>query len=179
MKATHFLGFIIALLLFSCNSEPSLQRYFVDNSENKEFISIDVSSNIMNLDKAKLSVDEKKALASFNKVNIIAFKMDSAKTKTKQLEIESAKVKQILKGKAYQELMKVGSKGNFASISFVGDEDDIDEFVVYAKGKETGFALVRILGNDMNPNNIISILELLKNANLNLEQLKPLEGIMK
>lgn len=179
MKLAHFLGFMIALMLFSCNKEPSLQRYFVDNSENRDFISLDVSSNVINVDKAKLTSDEKDALASFDKMNIIAFTMDSAKTKGKRLEIETAKVKQILKGKDYQELMKIGSAGNSASISFVGDENHIDEFVVYAKGKENGFALVRILGNDMNPNNIMSILSLMKNANLNMEQLKPLEGLMK
>ena len=105
--------------------------------------------------------------------------MDSAKTKTKQFEIESAKVKQILKGKEYQELMKVGSGTNAASISFVGDEDKIDEFVIYAKGKNTGFAIVRILGDDMNPNNVMSILSIVKNSGIDMEQLKPLEGLMK
>lgn len=179
MKLAHIIGFIIAVLLLSCNSEPSLQRYFVDNSENKDFISVDISSNIINVDKAKLTLEEKKALESFDKMNILAFRMDSAKTKTKQFEIEVAKVHQILKGKDYQELMKVGSGKNSASISFVGNEDHINEFIVYAKGKDTGFALVRVLGDDMNPNNIMSILSIMKNANVDIEQLKPLEGLIK
>jgi hypothetical protein len=179
MKVAHFIGIVIALMLFSCNSEPSLQRYFVDNTENKDFVSVDVSSNIINVDKAKLTSEEKEALESFDKVNILAFRMDSAKTKAKQFEVESAKVKQILKGKDYQELMKVGSGSNSASISFVGDEDKIDEFVIYAKGKDTGFALVRVLGDDMNPNNIMSILSIIKNSGIDMEQLKPLEGLVK
>ncbi|WNM18794.1 DUF4252 domain-containing protein [Flavobacterium capsici] len=179
MKLAHLIGFIIAAMLLSCNSEPSLQRYFVDNSESKDFISVDVSSNIINVDKAKLSAEEKNALESFDKMNIIAFKMDSTGTKQKQFEAETAKIKQILKGEDYQELMKVGSGSNSASISFVGDEDHINEFVVYAKGKDTGFALVRILGDDMNPNNIMSILAIMKNANVDMAQLKPLEGLVK
>lgn len=178
MKLAHLIGFIIALILFSCNSETSLQRYFVDNSESKDFISIDVSSNIINVDKAKLTSEEKKALESFDKMNIIVFKMDSAKSKKNQFETETAKIKKILKGKDYQELIKVGSANNAASISFVGDENHINEFVVYAKGKDTGFAIIRILGNDMNPNNVMSILSIMKNADIDLEQLKPLEGLM-
>ncbi|HPW97365.1 MAG TPA: DUF4252 domain-containing protein [Flavobacterium sp.] len=179
MKLVYLIGFTIVMMLFSCHSEPSLQRYFVDNLENKDFVSLDVSSNIINIDKAKLTSEEKDALESFEKMNILLFKMDSAKTKTKQFEIESAKVKQILKGKEYQELMKVGSGTNAASISFVGDEDKIDEFVIYAKGKDTGFAIVRILGDDMNPNNVMSILSIIKNSGIDMEQLKPLEGLMK
>ncbi|MGV9004651.1 DUF4252 domain-containing protein [Flavobacterium sp.] len=179
MKIAYLLGLLTALMLLSCNDKPSLQRYFVDHSENKDFVSVDVSSNIINVDKTKLSIEELEALKSFDKMNIIAFKMDSAKTKTKEFEVESAKVKAILKGKEYHELMKVGSSSNSASISFVGDENHINEFVVYAKNKDAGFALVRILGDDMNPNNIMSILSILKNADIDMEQLKPLQGLMK
>ena len=179
MKIEYFIGFMFSLLLLSCTSEPTLQRYFVDNSEKKEFVSVDVSSSILNVDKSKLNLEEKNALASFDKMNIIAFKIDSAKTNTKEFDQETAKVKAILKGKEYQELMKVGSGNNAASISFVGDENHINEFVIYAKSKESGFTLVRILGNDMNPNNIMSLLSIMKNANIDMEQLKPLEGLMK
>jgi hypothetical protein len=177
MKISRLIGIVLAVSLLSCKSEPSLQRYFVDNSESKDFILLDVSSTILNTDKAKLTVEEKKALASFDKMNILAFKMDS--TKTKQYQSETAKVKQLLKGKDYQELMKVGSGSNSASISFVGDDDHINEFVVFAKGSKSGFAVIRILGNDMSPANIMSILSIMKNSNVDLKQLKPLEGLMK
>jgi len=45
--------------------------------------------------------------------------------------------------------------------------------------REAGFAVVRILGNDMNPNNIMNMLSLIKNANVDMEQLKPLQGFIK
>ncbi len=179
MKIVCFIGFLATVLFVSCNSEPTLQRYFVDNSEKKEFVSLDVSSSILNVDKSKLNLEEKNALASFDKMNIIAFKIDSAKTNTKEFEAEIAKVKAILRGKEYQELMKVGSGNNAASISFVGDENHINEFVIYAKSKESGFTLVRVLGDDMNPNNIMSLLSIMKNADIDVDQLKPLEGLMK
>jgi len=177
MKVAFYLAVLVSLFLSSCNNEPSLQKYFVENSEKKGFVAVDVSSNIINADKTKLTADQKTALASFKKMNIIAFKLD--KNNKTEYDAESQKVTQILKGKDYQELMKVGSGKDAASVSFVGDENHINEFVLFAKKKENGFAVVRILGNDMNPNNIMSMLSILKSSNVNMEQLKPLQGLIK
>ena len=70
-----FLLAIVALTL-SCKQEASLQKYFVESGEKKEFMALDVSSSILNINETKLSASEKKALASFDKVNILAFKKD-------------------------------------------------------------------------------------------------------
>ncbi len=177
MRLAFYLAILISLLLSSCNSEPTLQKYFVDNSEKKSFIALDLSSSILNLEKTKLTSEQKTALASFDKMNVLAFKLD--KTNQKEYEIESQKVTQILKGKDYQELIKVGSGKDGASVSFVGDENHINEFILFAKKKENGFGVVRILGKDMNPNNIINMISLLKSSNINMEQLKPLQALIK
>ncbi|MCZ8331812.1 MAG: DUF4252 domain-containing protein [Flavobacterium sp.] len=177
MKFSVIIAILIAVLLSSCNDEQSLQRYFVNNSENKDFIVLDVTSTILNLDKAKLSSEQKTALESFDKLNILAFRKDS--TNAPKFETESKKVNQILKAKEYQELMKVNSGTDVASVSFVGSEDNIKEFIFYAKRDENGFAVVRVLGEDMNPNNILTLMTVLKESKIDLEQLKPLEGLMK
>jgi hypothetical protein len=75
--------------------------------------------------------------------------------------------------------MKIGSGKDGASVSFVGDENDIDEFIFFAKNQDNGFAVVRILGNDMNPNNIMNMIGILQIANVDMEQLKPLQGLLK
>ena len=176
MKLAFITAFFVALLLASCNSEPSLQKYFVENSEKKDFIALDVSSSILNADKTKLTAEQKTALQSFDKMNIIAFKVND---KNKEFyEVESDKVSQILKNDNYQELMKVGSGKDAASVSYVGDEDHIGEFILFAKKKENGFAIVRILGKDMNPNNILTMLSVLKDSNIDMDQLKPLQELM-
>jgi hypothetical protein len=168
---------LTALVLISCNNEPTLQKYFVENSEKNNFVVVDISPSILNVDKTKLTAEQKTALSSFDKMNILAFKLDE---KNKEVyEAESQKVAQIMKGKDYQQLMKVGSGNDAASISFVGDEDNINEFVVFAKRKENGFAVVRILGNDMNPNNIMTMLSVLREANIDTAQLAPLKDLMK
>jgi hypothetical protein len=178
MKATIFTSaFLVLLTLISCNSEPSLQKYFVENTENKDFIALDVSPNILNVDKAKLSTEQTEALNSFDKMNILAFKANDKNQA--QFETERAKVKAILKNPKYQELMKVGSGKDGASVSFVGTDENIEEFVIFANRKENGFAVVRVLGKNMNPNNIMTLMTVLKESKINMEQLKPLQQLIK
>lgn len=172
-----FFTVLVSLFLSGCNNEPTLQKYYVENSGKQGFMTVDVSSSIINTEKTQLTPEQKKALESFDKMNILAFKSDE--TNTAEYDAESQKVTDILKGKGYSELMKIGSGKDGASVSYVGDENHINEFVFFAKKKENGFAIVRILGNDMNPNNIMNMISLLQKANVNLEQLKPLQGLVK
>jgi hypothetical protein len=45
--------------------------------------------------------------------------------------------------------MKYSSGVESASVSYLGT-DDIDEFVLFANSKDAGFAVIRVLGTDMN-----------------------------
>ncbi|WP_396193607.1 DUF4252 domain-containing protein [Flavobacterium sp.] len=177
MRFAFFTAVLVSLFLMSCSNEPSLQKYFVENSEKKDFVMLDVSPSIINVDEVKLTPEQKTALQSFDKMNILVFKSND---KNKSLyQSETKKLGTILKGQDYQELMWVGSGKDGASVSFVGEDDDIDEFIFYAKNQDNGFAVVRILGNDMNPNNIMNMISVLQSAKVDMEQLKPLQGLLK
>jgi len=166
---------ILAGALVSCQSEPTLQQYFVEKTEDKNFVAVDVSPTILNLDQSKLSVEQKTALEQFDKMNILAFK---AVDNPALYEAEKTKVKTLLKGEKYQELMKFGSGGAGGSLSFVGDDDEhIDEFILFANQKESGFAVVRILGDDMNPTGVMNLLSVLPMSNIDQSELKPLQEI--
>jgi len=178
MKVILFIITLLAGLVFgSCNSEPTLQKYFVENTENKDFIALDISSNILNVDKAKLTVAQQDAIHSFDKVNVLAFKLND-KNKA-QFEAERAKINLILKDTIYQQLMKFGSGKQNASVSYVGNDDHIKEFVFFANKNDAGFAVVRVLGKDMNPTNIMNMITVLKESKIDLEQLKPLQELIK
>lgn len=138
---------------------------------------MDISPNILNVDKAKLSAEQNEALNSFDKMNILAFKANQ--NNQTEFEAERNKVKTILKDPKYQELMKFGSGKEGASVSYVGSDDNIKEFVIFANRKENGFAVVRVLGEDMNPNNIMTLMSVLQNSKIDMEQLKPLEQLLK
>ena len=76
MKKIFFLTIALSLVVASCNSKPSLQKYFVDHQEKPGFLALDVSPSILKLDKTKLTPEQSKALASFDKMNILAYKID-------------------------------------------------------------------------------------------------------
>ena len=165
------------IFVSSCETKPTLQKYFVKNTESADFVAVDITPSVINIDKAKLNLDEKAALASFDKMNILAYKTDS--THFEKYDQEIKEVKSLLKNQNYQQLMKVGSGSDGAAIYFVGDETHIDEFVVLASKKENGFAVVRVLGNDMNPTHVLNMVQLLRKTDLKLDQLKPLQELMK
>ena len=77
-----------------------MQKFFVESAEKKDFIALDLTSSILNLDKAQLSVEQEKALASFDKMNIIAIK--ATPKNQAEYEAEKSKLKTILKGEEYR-----------------------------------------------------------------------------
>jgi hypothetical protein len=177
MRIIVYLAIAVSLFFVGCSNEPTLQKFFVENSEKKDFIALDLSSNILKIDETKLSLEQKSALKSFDKMNIIAFQTNGKNEK--EYLLEKDKINTILKDKEYQQLIKVGSGSDGASISFVGTEDKIDEFILFANKKDKGFGVVRVTGENMNANSIMTMLSLLKESNVDLEQLKPLEGLLK
>jgi hypothetical protein len=167
----------VVIILCSCEDKPSLQKYFVENTESSKFIAVDLAPSIIKTDKMALSETEIAALKSFEKMNILAFRTDS--TNSVGYEEEIKEVKTILKDESYQQLMKAGSGNDGAAIYFVGEDDEhIEEFVVLVGKKENGFAVVRVLGKDMNPTHIMNMLSLLQKSQVNLDQLKPLQQLM-
>lgn len=176
MKCNFSLVVIVSILISSCNNENTLQKYFVENSENKNFIALDLSPSILNINATKLTLKQNVALKSFEKMNILAFKLN-AKNKA-EFVLERAKVNKILKDEKYQQLMKFGSGKEGASVSFVGSDEHIEELVLFANKKENGFAVIRILGKDMNPTGIMTMMSVLEKANIDLEQLKPLQKLL-
>lgn len=177
MKKLLFL--VSGIFLFiSCEDKPSLQKYFVKNTESYEFIALDLPPSLIKTDKFVLSESEQEALKSFDKMNILAFKSDT--TNAIAYDKEISEVKTILKDSSYQQLMKVGSGSDGASVYFVGaDEDHITEFVILAGKKANGFAVIRILGANMNPTHVFNMMGILQKSEVNLEQLKPLQELMK
>lgn len=153
-----------------------MQKYFVENSESPDFISVDIGSSIINTEKITLTDEDKKALKSFNKMNILAFKKDSLNEE--KYQSETKKVKALLKQETYQQLMKMGSGSDGGALYFLSDEENIDEFVLFANKKENGFAVVRILGDNMDPNQILNLINLMQRSDVNLDQFKQLKDVM-
>lgn len=176
MKRTIALLALTALLFTSCNSKPTLQKYFVDKAEDKNFLAVDISPGIIKTDKLQLTPEEQTALKSLKSVNVIAFKANDKNEGAYEKELTD--VKKLLKDDKYEELIKFNRGAMGASVNTKGEGESIDELVLFANDKTNGFGVVRVTGNNMTPNNVMTIVQLLQKANLDMEQLKPLKAMI-
>ena len=170
---TIFFTFITALLLVSCNNGPTLQRYFVDNQESGNFTAVDLPISIINLDESKLTEPQKEAYNSVKRLNFLGYKFDENNVETFNAEL--AKVKAILKDKKYNDLMEFNDKKAKIVVKYLGDDDNADEFVVFASSKDIGFGIVRVLGDHMSPEKMMTLADAMKNSDIDESQLS---GIM-
>ncbi|MEO6348334.1 MAG: DUF4252 domain-containing protein [Aquaticitalea sp.] len=169
---------ILVATLFSCNQNPSLQTYFVDHQEKPNFLSVDLPITMLKIDENKLTSDQKDAYHSVKKLNMLAYKTDSIHEMDYKAEL--SKVKAILDDKKYEELMRGGNstEGKFV-IKYVGKDDDIDEFIVFGSANDKGFAVVRVLGNNMEPDKLMTLSSVLESGNMDSSQVQQFVNFFK
>lgn len=176
MKKQYIFIFGIVFLAFtSCNKQPSLQEYYVDKQNSNAFISLDLPASLVSLNDDSAN-ETKEAMASIKKLNILAFKLNDANKE--EFTVELVKVKEILKDKKYNELMRINHEGANIVIKYLGSDEAIDEFIVFASDKNKGFALARILGNKMNPDKIMHLFKNIKDIDKNNSAFAQIEGII-
>lgn len=162
--------------LFAC-SNPSLQKYYVEKQNDSDFISLDVSSSLFVRENNLTDKEQKEALKSIKKLNILALPAKDGNTEKYQEEKE--KVASILEDKKYKTLITYGSNTSSAVLKYIGEETAIDEFVVFANDDERGLALFRVLGKDMNPARIMELITSLDNDSFDFSFLKNIEAELK
>ncbi len=176
-KLTTILPILAFALLLGCSSTQSLQEYYVDNSENPNFISLDLPASILNLDEVDLTEEERTAVESLRKLNILAFKKTSANAA--DYEVEKTKVNAILKNSDFKELMKLNSAYGKGFVKYLGEADAIDEVVIYGNSNEKGFALIRVLGKDMNPAHLMQLMQAIQKSDYKGEGLGEIGQFLK
>ncbi len=172
------LGSLFAvLLLLGCSGSQSLQEYYVDSMENPNFLVFDVPASIIKLDEADLDQTQLVALKSLRKLNILAFKKTAENTQAYSEETD--RVRKILDNSDFKQLMKLNTKYARGVVKYQGEGDAIDELVIYGDSKDKGFALIRVLGDDMNPAHFMQLMQALQKADLNDAGLGELTEMLK
>ncbi|NRD24031.1 DUF4252 domain-containing protein [Winogradskyella litoriviva] len=173
---------IVVLLLVtaftSCNQGPTLQTYYVDNEQKPGFVSFDIPTSLLNLENAELTDEQKEAYESVDKLNVLTYM--EADTEAADYKLELEKVKTILKNPDYEELMRGGNStdGKFV-IKYLGDVENIDELVIFGSANDKGFLIARILGDNMNAGQLMSLSSVLEKANYDDAQLGKLKEFFK
>mgnify|MGYP001063084850 CR=1 FL=1 len=145
----------------ACENQPTLQTFYVDNEEKQGFVSLDVPISFLDI-KDKLTKTQKEAYESINKINMISYTLENGY----QADYEKymAELKSIFKNAEYEELMRgnIEDGGRFRLL-LSGNTEALDELVLFGNSSKKGFVVVRVLGDDMNVNNLIDIGMSLKN----------------
>lgn len=174
----HIVFILIAVIgLASCSNGTSLQSYFVDNQEASNFISQDIPISMVKIDDSKFTEKQKEAYKSVKRLNFLGYKVDDTETETFKTEL--AKVKTILSDKKYNDLMEFSDKGNKIIVKYIGTDDEADEVVVFGSAKELGFGIVRVLGNNMDPDKMVTLVSAMQNADIDENQVKDIMNFFK
>lgn len=168
---------LLALLLVSCNNTKSLQSYFVDNQESANFISQDLPISMLKIDTSNLTEDQKEAYNSVSRLNFLGYK--ATESNKEALKAEISKVKTILSASKYNDLIEFSDKGNRFVIKYIGTDDEADEVVVFGSSKDMGFAIVRVLGNNMNPEKMTTLAGVLQKADVGEAQMESIMNFFK
>ena len=163
---------IIGALLISCDNSTSLQEYYVKNQGDTAFMSLDVPTSLVLGENSQLTEEQKATLSTIKKVNFLAFPLKGENQEA--YEEEKTKISNILANEKYHSLMKLGKGTTRAEIFFTGEDDAIDEFIVYGFDEERGFGVARVLGDDMKPEDLIKLFRSAEKGDLNLAGLEDL-----
>ncbi|MGO4911871.1 DUF4252 domain-containing protein [Leeuwenhoekiella sp. W20_SRS_FM14] len=159
--------------LSSCQDKQTLQEYYIDSKENDAFIMVDLPTSLIAPVTQEMTEDQKRVINSVKKVNLLAYSMKDSEF----YNSETVKVKEILADDDYEELMKFGKPGQRMRLFIKGQDEAIDEVVVFAQDENKGFVLARVLGDKMNVADMVRFAETMDTSSTNFNT-AGFEGVM-
>ncbi len=166
-----------ALSLVSCNDGSSLQRYLVDKQDDDKYLKIDIATSLLESEDADFTEEQREILNTIKKVNVVAYPVKGENAAS--YEAERAELKKILDNEKYKLLGKISSNGGNLTMKYLGEEDAIDEVIVFASDKERGFAVFRLLGENMKPGQMLKLMNSIDSGDLDVSALKGIGDMFK
>ncbi|CEN35329.1 DUF4252 domain-containing protein [Capnocytophaga cynodegmi] len=155
------------LLTFASCQQESIQQYIVKNSENPNFVSMNIAPKDF---LGNVPTEKENIFNIINRVNFLIFN----KNDSLELKKEYKKVTSILKDEKYQDLIRTTNKGTKFQIDYVGTEENIKEVIVLIVEKKEKMALMRILANGLDVTQLSKISTALNDNSVDEEGLKNL-----
>ncbi len=158
----YIIPIVLAVLtLLSCSNDKSLQKYLVDKQDDDKFLKVDVATSLLQSEDSSFTQEQKDILETVKKVNVVAYKI--SKDNMAEYESEKKKLAEIINQEKYKTLMKFGSNKQGATLKYLGEED--------ASDNEKGFAVFRLLGKDMRPDQMIKLMNSIDNGDIDVSKL--------
>jgi hypothetical protein len=154
---------LVAVGLTSCSDKNGLQNYILDHAESVGFTSTTIPISSLKQESMQLTEKQQEAFDALDRVSVLLYRFDQ--NNPEEFTAEKNNIKNILKQDKYEELMSFGNRG---VLKYVGSEDSMDEIVIYATDKNTGFAVGRIIGNDMTLEKFMELYQIVQQGNFSL-----------
>jgi len=165
-----------ALSVVSCN-DKSLQKYLVEKQEDDKFVKMDLAASLLQGRNSNFTQEEKDILNTIKKVNVVAYPIKDGDTA--DYELERQELKSILDQEEYKELTRFKSNEWNATLKYTGVEDAIDEVIVFASDDNRGFAVFRILGENMRPDQMLKLINSAERGDLDVSKFEGFGEIFK
>lgn len=148
--------------------------YFVEKTEDPNFLVVDVPSSILDL--ADLSLDnvQQEALSSFQKFNILAYKKQGENDP--RFGQEQKRLSYILSSDKFNELISISDKKVSGKILYQGQENAVSEVIIYGVVSAQGLLVVRALGNNMDPQKIATLVPVLNRIDIQEDAFESLKN---
>ena len=122
-----------------------------------------------------LSPEQKKTLETVKKINVLA--IPNKTSNLEKIEAEKQKIVNILQDEKYQLLMKFGGGTTKLEVYFTGEEEAVDEIIVYGFDDVKGMGIARLLGDDMNPGDILNLVRSMQQGDVNIDGLSGIQEL--
>lgn len=155
-KLTTVITLLVFTMVFTSCKKESLQSYLVESQEKEGFITVDLPISFLKA-KEGTSEDVQKTIESIKKINVVALPY---KGNEAAYQVEKEKIKTIIsESNDYKRLMKMNMKGVQMDLYYSGKSDAIDEIIAFGYSESMGVGVARILGENMNPSNIMEMMQ--------------------
>lgn len=166
MKIFKLLSIIIlGIGITACNNEQSLQEYYVDNQGNKDFVALDLPASML-ANMESLDEAQRNTLETIKKVNFLA--IPKKPENLSRIVEEKNNINNILKNEKYQLLMKFGKGETRMELYFTGEEEAVEEVILYGYDENRGMGIARVLGEKMNPEDILNLIRSMEKGDIDM-----------
>lgn len=173
----YFLALTLGVMVLTSCSDQSLQKYLVEKQDDNKFVKMDVAASLLQGNDSNFSQEEKDILKTLKKVNVVAYPINDENIA--DFEIEKNKLKTILDQEQYKELTRIKSNDWNATLKYTGEEDAIDEVIVFASDDKRGFAVFRLLGENMRPDQMLKLMKSAERGDLDVSKFEAFGEIFK
>ena len=148
----------MAVVSLSCQTN-SLQSFMVDHKDDENFISLDFSLRTFVGNFDNLTPEQQAVFDDVRKVNFLAFKKDEINVTAFTEKRDN--LMEILRNQfSDSKLMSVNTRGNQMQMYADDLDDKVKEIVIYASNNDSGFLVMRLLGDDLNPSNFYKLMKM-------------------